>query len=178
MLATALVIAPFALIAGVMVQTMNKYRPANVVGWVLILIGFGLLTLLNTDISTGKWVGYQIVAASGIGMIVGMFLHILNMATNDSTYVLVRCYNLSGACSSTDRTHGLCSCFFCILPLVCADVGHHNFLYYTTESVEEEASFSLRPAISPGSGDCFRGHSAHQRAAGAATFRSAHCIRS
>ncbi|KAJ3554089.1 hypothetical protein NM688_g3288 [Phlebia brevispora] len=32
-LASALVIAPFALLAGVMVQVMKKYRPANYIGW-------------------------------------------------------------------------------------------------------------------------------------------------
>jgi len=69
LLATALVVAPFALICGIMVQVMNKYRPANIIGWIITIIGFGLLTLLKADISTGKWVGYQFVAAAGTGMI-------------------------------------------------------------------------------------------------------------
>ncbi|KAH8106322.1 iron permease [Cristinia sonorae] len=69
MLATALVIAPFALVAGLMVQIQGKYRPANYVGWGLTMVGFGLLTLLRADTSIGKWVGYQIVAAAGVGMI-------------------------------------------------------------------------------------------------------------
>ncbi|OCH96143.1 iron permease [Obba rivulosa] len=69
MLATALVVAPFALTCGIMVQVMNKYRPANVIGWVITIVGFGLLTLLKADSSTGKWVGYQFLVAAGTGMI-------------------------------------------------------------------------------------------------------------
>jgi len=69
MFGTALVIAPFALVCGVMVQVQNKYRPANAIGWILTIIGFGLLSLLKADSSTGKWVGYQLVAAAGTGMI-------------------------------------------------------------------------------------------------------------
>lgn len=70
MLATALVVAPFALVCGAMVQIMKKYRPANATGWLLTIIGFGLLTLLKATSNIGQWVGYQLVAAAGTGMIV------------------------------------------------------------------------------------------------------------
>ncbi|OBZ65418.1 putative transporter C3H1.06c [Grifola frondosa] len=69
LLATALVIAFFALIAGVAVQVMNKYRPANAVGWAITIVGFGLLTLLRANAPVGHWVGYQIVASAGTGAI-------------------------------------------------------------------------------------------------------------
>ncbi|KAA1472296.1 MFS multidrug transporter [Dentipellis sp. KUC8613] len=68
-LTMALVIAPAAMVAGIMVQTMKRYIPANVLGWVLTIIGFGLLTLLKSDTSTGKWVGYIIVVSAGSGLI-------------------------------------------------------------------------------------------------------------
>ena len=70
MLATALVVAPFALICGITVQVTKKYRPANIVGWILSIVGFGVLSLLKADDSVGKWVGYQLLAAMGIGFIV------------------------------------------------------------------------------------------------------------
>ncbi|TCD71946.1 hypothetical protein EIP91_000078 [Steccherinum ochraceum] len=69
MLPTALVIAPFAIVTGVSVNVLGKYRPANIVGWVLILVGFGVLSLLKLDSSTGQWVGYQIVVSAGLGFI-------------------------------------------------------------------------------------------------------------
>jgi len=53
-----------------MVKVQNKYRPANLLGWVVTIIGFGLLSLLKADSTTGQWVGYQIVASMGTGMIV------------------------------------------------------------------------------------------------------------
>ena len=70
MLPTSVVIAPFALIAGIMVQIMNKYRPANYIGWVVMIIGFGIMTLLRADSTTGQWVGYQILVGAGAGFLV------------------------------------------------------------------------------------------------------------
>jgi hypothetical protein len=67
--ATALVIAPFAFFCGVMVQVMNKYRPANALGWILTVIGFGLMTFLKATSHVGQWVGFQFVASAGTGMI-------------------------------------------------------------------------------------------------------------
>ncbi|KAI0667888.1 iron permease [Trametes maxima] len=67
--ATALVMAPSAIVCGVIVKKTNNYRPANYVGWVLIMIGFGLLSLLKADSSTAAWAGYQVVTAVGVGII-------------------------------------------------------------------------------------------------------------
>lgn len=66
----ALMIAPFGLAAGMLVHVTKKYRPANYLGWVITIVGFGILTLLNYDSTTGQWVGYQIVVAAGIGILV------------------------------------------------------------------------------------------------------------
>ncbi|EIW57867.1 Mfs1.1 [Trametes versicolor FP-101664 SS1] len=68
-LATTLIASPFSIICGVLVKGSNKYRPANYIGWALTLIGVGLLTMLKADASTGQWVGFQILAAAGFGMI-------------------------------------------------------------------------------------------------------------
>ncbi|KAJ3481251.1 hypothetical protein NLI96_g7790 [Meripilus lineatus] len=69
MLATALVIAPFALICGIIIKVSNKYRPANAMGWILTIIGFGLLSLLKADSPVKTWVGYQFLVSAGTGMI-------------------------------------------------------------------------------------------------------------
>lgn len=53
-----------------MVQVMNKYRPANAIGWILTIVGFGLMNLLKATSSIGQWVGFQFVASAGTGMIV------------------------------------------------------------------------------------------------------------
>ncbi|TFY60742.1 hypothetical protein EVG20_g7308 [Dentipellis fragilis] len=68
-LSLALLIAPAAITAGISVQALKRYIPANTAGWVLTIIGFGLLSMLKYDSSTGKWVGYIIVMACGVGLL-------------------------------------------------------------------------------------------------------------
>lgn len=69
-LPTALIIAPFALLGGVAMKLTKKYRPPNILGWILTAVGFGLLSLLKANSPMGHWVGYQVVAAASTGMIV------------------------------------------------------------------------------------------------------------
>ena len=70
MLGTAMIIAPFALVAGITVQVMKKYRPINAIGWMVTVIGFGLLSMLKSEGAVATWVGYQVVASIGTGVIV------------------------------------------------------------------------------------------------------------
>lgn len=70
MLGTAMIIAPSALLAGIVVQVTRKYRPVNAIGWIGTIVGFGLLSTLKADDTTAKWVGYQVVASFGTGIIV------------------------------------------------------------------------------------------------------------
>ncbi|OJT12202.1 hypothetical protein TRAPUB_11258 [Trametes pubescens] len=67
--ATALVMAPSAIVCGVIVKKTNKYRPSNWVGWILIMIGFGLLSTLKADSRPAAWAGYQVITAIGVGII-------------------------------------------------------------------------------------------------------------
>lgn len=68
-LGTALVVAPCAIITGASVQISNKYRPQNYIGWMLMIIGFGLLTLLDENSSRASYIGLQILLAVGLGII-------------------------------------------------------------------------------------------------------------
>ena len=70
LLATTLICAPVSLFAGGVVKKSSKYRPVNYIGWMLMLIGFGLFTLLKADSVTGMWAGFQVITAAGIGIIV------------------------------------------------------------------------------------------------------------
>ena len=67
---TALVTAPFSIVAGIIIKGSGKYRLPNYAGWILMLIGFGLQTLLKAGSSTGAWVGFQFITAVGVGLIV------------------------------------------------------------------------------------------------------------
>lgn len=59
----------FAIIAsGVYISATGHAVPVEVVGGVLATVGSGLLYTLDVDTSTGKWIGYQIIAGAGWGV--------------------------------------------------------------------------------------------------------------
>lgn len=72
-LPSSLIVAPFALVAGLMVHTMQKYKPAIALGWVVIIVGFGILSMMKSGDPMAKWVGYQVVAAMGTGLLVSHY---------------------------------------------------------------------------------------------------------
>jgi hypothetical protein len=53
-----------------MVSMSKRYRPVNWVGWIIAIVAFGLFSTIREDSSVGKWVGYQILGAAGLGMLV------------------------------------------------------------------------------------------------------------
>ncbi|TCD64404.1 hypothetical protein EIP91_004120 [Steccherinum ochraceum] len=65
----SLVMAPFGLFCGISVKKFNKYVPQNIVGWVVTIIGFGVMSLLKADSSEGRWVGYQVLMSAGAGVV-------------------------------------------------------------------------------------------------------------
>ncbi|KAJ7163787.1 iron permease [Mycena crocata] len=65
----ALLTAPFAFLAGVIITIAKKYQEINVIGWIFTIIGFGLFSTMRQDAAVRNWVGFQIVAAIGTGLI-------------------------------------------------------------------------------------------------------------
>jgi MFS family permease len=65
----ALTIAFFALVGGGSVQGLGKYRPTNIAGWLFIIVGFGVLSLMKANISSSQWIGYQILVSAGFGLL-------------------------------------------------------------------------------------------------------------
>lgn len=55
--------------AGVSVRSTGNYVFPTFVGWVLTIVGAGLLTTLRADTSLSKSVGFQIIIGSGVGII-------------------------------------------------------------------------------------------------------------
>ncbi|KAF4982067.1 hypothetical protein FZEAL_2254 [Fusarium zealandicum] len=56
------------ILSGVIVSATGYYQPLLLGGSAIATIGAGLLYLLEVDTSTGKWIGYQIVAGAGWGI--------------------------------------------------------------------------------------------------------------
>ncbi|PYH30551.1 putative MFS multidrug transporter [Aspergillus neoniger CBS 115656] len=68
-LPSAVAAIPFAILAGAGLSILGRYRPFQFIGVILLTISFGLLTRLNAMTSTGYWVGVQILAAAGSGVL-------------------------------------------------------------------------------------------------------------
>ena len=54
---------------GIAVRKTGQYLIPIGVGWMLMIIGAGLLTTLHADSSIAKAVGFQVVIGSGVGMV-------------------------------------------------------------------------------------------------------------
>ncbi|KAJ7165706.1 iron permease [Mycena crocata] len=65
----SLVGPPFAFLAGTIVTVSGKYRPVNWVGWAVAIVSFGLFSTVREDSGVGKWVGYQVLGAAGLGLL-------------------------------------------------------------------------------------------------------------
>ncbi|KZT60039.1 MFS general substrate transporter [Calocera cornea HHB12733] len=68
-LPTAFIIAPWAIITGISVTVTNHYVFQNIAAWVVCIVGFVLLSTLTKDSTTAQWVGYQVVASTGVGIL-------------------------------------------------------------------------------------------------------------
>jgi hypothetical protein len=58
-----------AIVAGIVVKKSGNYVIPSFVGWVLVVVGAGLLTTLHVDSSIAKSIGFQIIIGSGGGII-------------------------------------------------------------------------------------------------------------
>lgn len=67
-LPTAVALAIGALAGGPLTSYLGYYNPPLMVGSVLMTVGVGLITTFTPDTSAGKWILYQIVYGTGIGL--------------------------------------------------------------------------------------------------------------
>ncbi|GJJ08923.1 hypothetical protein Clacol_003143 [Clathrus columnatus] len=62
-------IAPFAIVAGAAASATKKYRVQNIVAWGFIMVGLGLQSTLHVTSATRNWVGFEIIAGIGFGLL-------------------------------------------------------------------------------------------------------------
>ncbi|KAK4445100.1 DHA14-like major facilitator [Podospora aff. communis PSN243] len=58
----------FSIFAGAAVSTWGYYTPFMLAGVVFVSVGYGLITTFQPDTGRGAWIGYQILAGTGIGL--------------------------------------------------------------------------------------------------------------
>ena len=68
LLATVLALIPGAIIGGILLTKLGRYKPILLVSFALLAIGSGLFTLLDENSNTGTWIGFQIVSSFGAGL--------------------------------------------------------------------------------------------------------------
>ncbi|KAI0826512.1 iron permease [Trametes gibbosa] len=59
----------FGILTGVSVEVIHRYRPQNYVGWLFIILGFVLLSLLDIKSGAAKYIGFQIPLGIGLGVL-------------------------------------------------------------------------------------------------------------
>ncbi|PPQ76375.1 hypothetical protein CVT26_010199 [Gymnopilus dilepis] len=129
MFGLAFTIAPFAIVTGASVQISSKYRPQHYIGWILIIIGFGLFSMLDIDSPRSWYIGFQTIMGIGLGAIwVGTQFPILsplpfsNNARALAFFTFVRSFAQSwgvaigGAILQNDLSHKLPPSFYSQFP--------------------------------------------------------------
>ena len=64
----------FAIVGGVMLSTLGKYKLIHAAAFGLSAIGTGLFTLLDSNTSKVAWVFYQLITSAGLGLSVSAML--------------------------------------------------------------------------------------------------------
>lgn len=61
-------VAPSALANGIIVQITHRYIPINVIGFSLMMVGTGIMSLFTAHVNKAQLVCYQIVGPIGTGL--------------------------------------------------------------------------------------------------------------
>ncbi|KAJ6482759.1 iron permease [Mycena sanguinolenta] len=69
-LPSALLISPFSFLNGIVVLKTKRYLPGNYVGWALIVVGFGAMSILGAGSSLAIRIVSQIIVATGTGFVI------------------------------------------------------------------------------------------------------------
>lgn len=101
LLPTILALVPFAAAGGAMVTKFGRYRPIHHAGFAIMIVGFGLLSLLDAKSSTAEWVIFQAIEAAGAGLVIPTLLPAVQAELTDadtalatSTWAFVRSFGM------------------------------------------------------------------------------------
>ncbi|EGD86701.2 hypothetical protein H112_05210 [Trichophyton rubrum D6] len=90
-------VAPFGILAGILISVWGKYRAFHFIGFGLMSIAVGLFSILDQHSSAGYWAGFQIIFGAGSGLIysstlppIQASLHESDMATATATWAFMR----------------------------------------------------------------------------------------
>lgn len=88
-----------AVIAGILLSHIGRYRWLHCTSLALSAIAFGLLTRLDSDTATVEWAWYELIASMGSGLIISVLLPSImaglsesDVAAASSTYSFIRTF--------------------------------------------------------------------------------------
>ncbi|KAJ6476741.1 iron permease [Mycena vitilis] len=67
---STLLMSPFSFLHGLVVLKVKRYLPGNYIGWAVVVIGFGIVSMLRDDTSLAVRVVSQILVAAGMGIVI------------------------------------------------------------------------------------------------------------
>lgn len=76
-------VAPMAVMTGILITVSGRYRWAVWSGWVLTVLGTGLLVLLNVDTTIPAWIFLTMVSGVGLGILFPSMQFSLQAATTN-----------------------------------------------------------------------------------------------
>ncbi|RYP57163.1 hypothetical protein DL770_010741 [Monosporascus sp. CRB-9-2] len=88
LLPTILALVPATIIGGLLLTKFGRYKPILIVAFALVVVGFGLFSLLDENSSTGAWVGFQIIESIGAGLAIPILLPALLAPLTDKDTAL------------------------------------------------------------------------------------------
>ncbi|CAD6569097.1 MAG: hypothetical protein ASARMPREDX12_002199 [Alectoria sarmentosa] len=77
-------LAPFAIIAGILLSKFGRYRPIHWTGFAFTAIGCGLFSVLKPTSTKAAWVCFQLITAIGLGFIMTTILPSIQAALPES----------------------------------------------------------------------------------------------
>ena len=101
LLPTVLFLIPSAAAGGKLLARFGRYRPIHLAGYAIMVVGFGLFSILSATSSTAEWVIYQAIEAAGAGLIIPALLPVVQAPFSDadtalatSTWAFLRSFGL------------------------------------------------------------------------------------
>nr|POF18091.1 efflux pump fus6 [Quercus suber] len=67
-------IFPFAILGGIFLAKFGRYKPMHLTGMAVITLSFGLFSLLDQSSSTAAWACFQLLFATGAGLMIAILL--------------------------------------------------------------------------------------------------------
>ncbi|KAF2721315.1 general substrate transporter [Polychaeton citri CBS 116435] len=81
-------IFPFAITGGILLSKFGRYKPLHLVGMAIVTISFGLLSILDQTSSKAAWACFQLLCATGSGLMIAILLPAMQAPLDENLVAL------------------------------------------------------------------------------------------